>query len=68
LSDLLRKETGKSAREHIHFFLIERAKDYLLGSEKTVSEVAFLLGFEHPQHFSKLFKSKTGVSPGAYRN
>jgi AraC-like DNA-binding protein len=68
LSDMLRKETGRSARDHIHFFLIERAKDYLLGSEKTVSEVAFLLGFEHPQHFSKLFKSKTGVSPGAYRS
>lgn len=68
LSDLLRKETGKSARDHIHYYLIERAKDYLLGSEKTVSEVAFLLGFEYPQHFSKLFKSKTGVSPGAYRN
>ncbi len=67
LSDLLRKETGKSGRQHIHFFLVERAKDYLLGTEKTVSEVAFLLGFEHPQHFSKLFKSKTGVSPGAYR-
>jgi len=67
LSDLLRKETGKNTREHIHHCLIENAKNRLLGSAATVSEIAFALGFEHPQHFSKLFKSKTGVSPGAYR-
>jgi len=67
LSDLLRKETGKNTREHIHHFLIEHAKNRLLGSDDTVSEIALSLGFEHPQHFSKLFKSKTGVSPGAYR-
>jgi AraC-like DNA-binding protein len=68
LSDLLRKETGKSTREHIHHFLIEIAKDALLGSDRTVSEIAFSLGFEYPQHFSKLFKSRTGVSPGTYRH
>jgi AraC-like DNA-binding protein len=67
LSDLLRKETGKTTREHIHHFLIEHAKNRLLGSDDTVSEIACSLGFEHPQHFSKLFKSKTGQSPGAYR-
>jgi AraC-like DNA-binding protein len=67
LSDLLRKETGKNTREHIHHFLIERAKSRLLGSHDSVSEIAFSLGFETPQHFSKLFKSKTGLSPGAYR-
>src|SRR5690606_38965526 len=67
LSDLLRKETGKSTREHIHHILIERAKDRLLGSADTVSEIAFSLGFEQPQHFSKLFKTKTGLSPKAYR-
>lgn len=68
LSDLLKKETGKNAREHIHFFLIERAKTRLLGSADSISEIAYSLGFEHPQHFSKLFRSKTGMSPGEYRH
>jgi AraC-like DNA-binding protein len=68
LSDLLRRETGKSTRDHIHHFLIERAKDRLVASRDTVSEIAFSLGFEHPQHFSKLFKSKTGISPRDYRH
>lgn len=67
LSDLLRRETGRNTREHIHHSLIERAKARLLATTDTVSEIAFSLGFEHPQHFSKLFKSKTGLSPGAYR-
>jgi AraC-like DNA-binding protein len=67
LSDLLKQETGKNTREHIHYFLIERAKTRLLGSEDTISEIAYSLGFEHPQHFSKLFRSKTGMSPGEYR-
>lgn len=67
LSDLLRRETGKNTREHIRQFLVERAKDRLLSSRDTVSEIAFSLGFEHPQHFSKLFKSKTGVSPRDFR-
>lgn len=66
LSDLLRKETGKNTRDHIHYVLIEEAKNRLLASHMTVSEVAFSLGFESPQHFSKLFKSKTGTSPGLY--
>jgi AraC-like DNA-binding protein len=68
LSDLLRKETGKNTREHIHHFLIEQAKNRLVGSDDSVSEIAYALGFETPQHFSKLFKSKTGMSPGKYRN
>jgi AraC family transcriptional activator of pobA len=68
LSDLLKQETGKNTREHIHWFLIERAKTRLLGSEDSISEIAYSLGFEHPQHFSKLFRSKTGMSPGEYRN
>jgi AraC family transcriptional activator of pobA len=68
LSDLLKKETGKNTREHIHYFLIERAKTRLLGSEDSISEIAYSLGFEHPQHFSKLFRSKTGMSPGEFRN
>jgi AraC-like DNA-binding protein len=67
LSDMLRKETGKSAQEHIYNFLINRAKTKLLSSSDTVSQIAYELGFEYPQHFSKLFKSKTGVSPNQYR-
>jgi AraC-like DNA-binding protein len=68
LSDLLRKETGKNAREHLHLFVIEKAKDRLLGTEQTISEIAYSLGFEYPQHFSKLFRSKTGMSPAKFRN
>lgn len=68
LSDLLRQETGKNTREHIHLFVIEKAKNMLLGTENTVSQIAYALGFDYPQHFSKLFKDKTGLSPAAYRN
>jgi AraC-like DNA-binding protein len=67
LSDLLKKETGKNTREHIHHLLIERAKTRLLGSGDSISEIAYSLGFEHPQHFARLFRSKTGMSPGEYR-
>ncbi len=68
LSDLLKKETGKTALEHIHFFLIERAKNSLLNSSDTISGIAYSLGFEFPQRFSNLFKSKTGLSPKEYRH
>ncbi|NNK80449.1 MAG: AraC family transcriptional regulator [Flavobacteriales bacterium] len=68
LSDLLKAETGKSAREHIHLQLVDRAKNLLLGSNATVSEIAYDLGFDYPQHFSKLFKTKTGLSPSEYRS
>lgn len=67
LSDLLKRETGKTTLEHIHFFLIERAKNSLLNSSDTISGIAYSLGFEYPQHFSNLFKSKTGFSPKEYR-
>ncbi|MCY4298999.1 MAG: helix-turn-helix transcriptional regulator [Flavobacteriaceae bacterium] len=67
LSDLLRNETGKSAKEHINLFIIDKAKTVLLNSNATVSEIAFGLGYEYPQHFSKIFKLKTGMSPGSYR-
>jgi AraC-like DNA-binding protein len=68
LSDLLKKETGKNTQEHIYFYLIEKAKTMLLGSEEPVYKIAHALGFEYQQHFSKLFKSKTGMSPAEYRN
>ncbi len=67
LSDLLRDETGQSARVHIHRALIEAAKGRLVGTTESVSEIAFSLGFEQAQHFSKLFKHKTGQSPGTWR-
>ena len=67
LSDMLRKATGKSAQEHIYNFLINKAKTKLLSSSESVSQIAYELGFEYPQHFSKLFKSKTGISPAEYR-
>ncbi len=68
LSDLLKLETGKSAKEHIHGHIIEKAKTLLLNTDFKVGEVAYNLGFEYPQHFSKLFKSKTGLNPSEYRN
>lgn len=68
LSDLLRQATGKNAQEHIHHVLIEKAKNLLLGTEEPVYRIAYALGFEYPQHFSKLFKNKIGVSPAEYRH
>ena len=68
LSDLLRTETGRSAKDHIHAYLIEQAKTRLLSSSDSVSQVAFAMGFEYQQNFSKLFKSKTGMSPSEYRS
>jgi len=68
LSDLLKKETGKNAQEHIHYQLIEEAKNRLLLSGHSVSEIAYDLGFEYPQYFSKMFKKKTGMTPAEYRN
>jgi AraC-like DNA-binding protein len=68
LSDLLKVETGRSAKDHIHGYIIEKAKTLLLNTNSSVSAVAYDLGFEYPQHFSKLFKSKTGSSPSEYRS
>ncbi len=68
LSDLLKKETGKTAQEHIHLLIVNKAKNSLLNSSKSISEIGYELGFEYPQHFSSLFKTKTGFSPKEYRN
>lgn len=68
LSDLLKKETGKNTQEHVYFHLIEKAKILLLETDEPVSAIASELGFDYPQHFSKLFKNKTGRSPAEYRN
>lgn len=67
LSDLLKKETGRSAKEHVNDFVVEKAKNLLLGSNDSVSEIAFALGFNYPHYFSRLFKSKTGKTPKEYR-
>jgi AraC-like DNA-binding protein len=67
LSDLLKKETGRNAQEHIHYYVVDKAKTILLSSTETVSQIAYELGFEYPQHFSKVFKKKTGMSPAEYR-
>ncbi|HWB24897.1 MAG TPA: helix-turn-helix transcriptional regulator [Chitinophagaceae bacterium] len=67
LSDLLRKETGKSAQEHIHLKMIELAKQKIFDTRKSISDIAYELGFKHPQHFTRMFKRSVGVSPGEYR-
>jgi AraC family transcriptional activator of pobA len=67
LSSLLKVLTGQSTQQHIHEKLIDKAKAQLSTTEMTVSEIAYGLGFEHPQSFSKLFKSKTSVSPLEFR-
>lgn len=67
LSDMLRSLTGQSAQQHIHDKLIEKAKEKLSTTSLSVSEVAYELGFEHPQSFSKLFKTKTNLSPLEFR-
>jgi AraC-like DNA-binding protein len=65
--DLLKSETGKNAQEHIHYHLLEKAKTLLMTSDKSINEIAYELGFEYPQNFSKLFKKKVGISPTLYR-
>lgn len=67
LSDTLKKETGKTSTEHLQLYLIDEAKNILLDPQKTVSEVAYELGFEYPPYFSRLFKKKEGMSPTEYR-
>lgn len=68
LSDMLRTLTGQSAQQHIHNKLIERAKEALTTTSLSIGEIAYRLGFEHPQSFNKLFKNKTNVSPLEFRN
>lgn len=67
LSDLLKKETGRSAKDHINDFLVDKAKTLLLSTEDSVAEIAYSLGFNYPHYFSRLFKNKTGLTPQKYR-
>jgi AraC family transcriptional activator of pobA len=68
LSDMLRSLTGLNAQQHIHQKLIEKAKELLSTTNLTIGEVAYKLGFEHPQSFSRLFKMKTKTSPAQFRS
>lgn len=67
LSDLLSRETGRSAKEHINDFLIEKAKHLLLSTTDSVSGIAYSLGFNYPHYFGRIFKKKTGKTPQEYR-
>ena len=67
LSDLLSKETGRSAKEHINDFLMDKAKNLLISSTDSVSDIAYSLGFNYPHYFSRIFKKKTGKTPQEYR-
>lgn len=67
-SDLIKKETGRTPKDHINGYVVERAKNLLLGTEQTVSEIAYDLGFNYPHYFTRLFKSKTGLTPMEYRS
>ncbi|BDA78634.1 AraC family transcriptional regulator [Leptospira kobayashii] len=67
LSGLLKVLTGQSTQQHIHDKLIEKAKEKLSTTDLSVREIAYELGFEHPQSFNKLFKTKTNVSPLEFR-
>jgi AraC family transcriptional regulator, transcriptional activator of pobA len=68
LSELLRNLTGMSTQQHIHAFLIDKAKSLLKSTDLSVNEIAYKLGFEYPQYFNRLFKSKTGHTPVEFRN
>lgn len=68
LGNILKLTTGQSTQQHIHGRLIDKAKEKLSTTNLSVSEIAFQLGFEHPQSFSKLFKNKSGLTPLAFRS
>ena len=65
--DLIKKETGKTAQEYIQNKIIGLAKEKILGSDMTVSQIAYELGFQYSQHFSRLFKKSVGCTPNEYR-
>ena len=65
--DLIKKENGKSAQEYIQTRMIDLAKEMIAGTEKTVSQIAYELGFQYSQHFNRIFKKNVGYTPGEYR-
>ncbi|MBS1744844.1 MAG: helix-turn-helix transcriptional regulator [Bacteroidetes bacterium] len=66
--DLIKKETGSSAQEYIQTKVMDIAKERIFDMDKSISEIAYDLGFKYPQHFTRLFKQKTGITPNVYRN
>ena len=65
--DLVKKETGKSPQEYIQNKIIDLAKEKIMGSEMMVNQIAYELGFQYPQHFTRIFKKKVGCTPSEYR-
>lgn len=65
--DMIKKETGKTPQEHIQSKVIEFAKERILSTDETVSQIAYALGFQYPQHLSRLFKKREGCTPNEYR-
>ena len=65
--DLIKKETGKTAQEYIQNKLIDVAKEMIVGTDKTVSQIAYDLGFQYSQHFNRIFKKNVGYTPSEYR-
>lgn len=65
--DLIKKETGKTAQEYIQSKVIDISKQQLLGSSQSVSEIAYSLGFQYPQHFIRMFKKQSGITPSEFR-
>ena len=65
--DLIKRETGKTAQEHIQLKLINRAKEMVTDSRRSITQVSYELGFQYPQHFTRLFKKVVGITPNEYR-
>jgi len=65
--DLIKKETGKSAQEYIQLKVMDIAKERILNPEKSISQIAYELGFQYPQHFTRLFKKVVGQTPNDYK-
>ncbi len=68
LAELLQNLTGMNTQQHIHAFLIKKAKGLLLTTKLSINEIAYGLGFEYPQSFNRLFKNKAGQTPLEFRN
>lgn len=66
--DMVKKETGKTAQEYIQLKLVDSAKERVLDPDKTISQVAYEMGFQYPQHFTRLFKKVVGCTPNEYRS
>ncbi|REC52998.1 AraC family transcriptional regulator [Chryseobacterium piscium] len=66
--DLIKKETGKTAQEYIQNKIIDVAKERVFNIDKSISQIAYELGFKYPQHFIRLFKQRTGVTPNEFRS